>query len=130
MGRQDGRCQAATPARSDDCRGNESDGKTYRPSQTRSRRCDRAHKTFRNQDRQSRVLRIAEYPDGDDSMSGAQELVMGVDIGGTKIAVGLVDAAGRIVSQGRAPMVANGTAEEGLQAVTKAIDSHWSDKVR
>jgi len=62
-------------------------------------------------------------------MSEAKKLVMGVDIGGTKVAVGLVDAAGKIVSQGRAPMVANGTAEEGLHAVTKAIDSHWSNDI-
>ena len=63
-------------------------------------------------------------------MSDAKPLVMGVDIGGTKVAVGLVDASGKIVAQGRAPMVANGTAEDGLQAVTKAIDSHWSTEVR
>jgi glucokinase len=63
-------------------------------------------------------------------MSEARELMMGVDIGGTKVAVGLVDGTGKIVAQGRAPMVANGTAEAGLQAVTKAIDSHWSDEVR
>jgi glucokinase len=63
-------------------------------------------------------------------MSGSKKLVMGVDIGGTKIAVGLVDAAGKIVSQGRAPMVTNGPAEAGLQAVIDAIDSLWSDDVR
>jgi len=63
-------------------------------------------------------------------MSEEKTLVMGVDIGGTKVAVGLVDAAGKIVAQGRAAMAANGTAEEGLQAVTRAIDSHWSDQVR
>lgn len=50
-------------------------------------------------------------------------LVLGVDIGGTKVAVGLVDRAGRIVAESRQPMVAHGTAEEGLQAVTAAIDS-------
>ena len=49
--------------------------------------------------------------------------ILGVDIGGTKVAVGLVDHDGRIVSQGRNPMVANGTAEAGLQAVLGAIDS-------
>ena len=49
--------------------------------------------------------------------------ILGVDIGGTKVAVGLVDHEGRIVSQGRKPMVANGTAEAGLQAVLGAIDS-------
>jgi glucokinase len=49
--------------------------------------------------------------------------ILGVDIGGTKVAVGLVDHDGRIVSQDRKPMVANGTAEAGLQAVLGAIDS-------
>ena len=63
-------------------------------------------------------------------MSEKKKLIMGVDIGGTKVAVGLVDARGKIVSQGRAPMVANGTAEAGLQAVVGAIDSLWSDEVQ
>src|SRR5215469_9182089 len=55
--------------------------------------------------------------------SGIRDLVLGVDIGGTKVAVGLVDRAGKIVAQSRRPMVANGTAEEALQAVTSTIDS-------
>lgn len=63
-------------------------------------------------------------------MSTAKRLVMGVDIGGTKVAVGRVDDSGKIVSQGRAPMVANGTPEAGLQAVIGAIDSLWSDEVQ
>lgn len=50
-------------------------------------------------------------------------LVLGVDIGGTKVAVGLVDRNGKILSQSRKPMVANGTAEAGLEAVISAIDS-------
>jgi glucokinase len=49
--------------------------------------------------------------------------VLGVDIGGTKVAVGLVDQDGRILQQGRKPMVATGTAEAALEAVTGAIDS-------
>jgi glucokinase len=49
--------------------------------------------------------------------------ILGVDIGGTKVAVGLVDHEGKIVAQGRKPMVANGTAEAALQAVVGAIDS-------
>lgn len=49
--------------------------------------------------------------------------VLGVDVGGTKVAVGLVDHNGNILAQGRKPMVANGTAEAGLQAVFGAIDS-------
>jgi len=51
------------------------------------------------------------------------DLVLGVDIGGTKVAVGLVDASGKILTQGRRPMIANGTPEAALQAVTDAIDS-------
>lgn len=49
--------------------------------------------------------------------------ILGVDIGGTKVAVGLVDQAGMILQQGRKPMVANGTADAALEAVTGAIDS-------
>ncbi len=49
--------------------------------------------------------------------------VLGVDVGGTKVAVGLVDREGNILAQGRKPMVANSTAEAGLQAVADAIDS-------
>src|SRR5271169_41673 len=49
--------------------------------------------------------------------------VLGVDVGGTKVAVGLVDQDGKILAQGRKPMVATGTAEAGLQAVAGAIDS-------
>jgi glucokinase len=49
--------------------------------------------------------------------------ILGVDIGGTKVAVGLVDQNGKILSQGRKPMLANGTPEAALQAVTTAIDS-------
>ena len=49
--------------------------------------------------------------------------ILGVDVGGTKVAVGLVDSDGKILAQGRQPMIANGTAEAALGAVTSAIDS-------
>ncbi len=49
--------------------------------------------------------------------------VLGVDVGGTKVAVGLVDREGKILAQSRKPMVANSTAEAGLEAVAGAIDS-------
>jgi len=49
--------------------------------------------------------------------------ILGVDIGGTKVAVGLVDHQGKILAQGRQPMIANGTAEAGLEAVLTAIGS-------
>jgi glucokinase len=48
--------------------------------------------------------------------------LLGVDIGGTKVAVGLVERDGKILHQGRKPMVASGTAEAGLDAVTGAIN--------
>jgi glucokinase len=54
---------------------------------------------------------------------GISKGVLGVDIGGTKIAVGIVDRAGKILAQGRTPMVASGTPEAALDAVVSAIDS-------
>lgn len=52
--------------------------------------------------------------------------VLGVDIGGTKVAVGIVGGDGKILKQGRTPMLANGTAEEGFNAVVAAIESMLS----
>lgn len=49
-------------------------------------------------------------------------MILGVDIGGTKVATGLVDDAGNILATFREPMVANGTAEDGVAAVKRAID--------
>lgn len=48
---------------------------------------------------------------------------LGVDIGGTKIAVGVVDNRGKILAQSRAPMMASGTPEAGFDAVDHAIRS-------
>jgi glucokinase len=59
-------------------------------------------------------------------MSQASEqagLVIGVDVGGTKVAAGLVDASGNILFQSRVPMVASDGAAGGLAAVVAAIDS-------
>jgi glucokinase len=50
------------------------------------------------------------------------KLVIGVDIGGTKVAAGLVDLKGQILRQVRTPMVSTGDAEAGLAAVKSAID--------
>ena len=49
-------------------------------------------------------------------------LVVGVDIGGTKVAAGLVDRNGEIKTQVRTPMAAHGEGSEGLAAVVSAID--------
>ena len=59
-------------------------------------------------------------------MSAGKGPVLGVDIGGTKVAVGIVDSDGTILSQSRQPMIANGTAEAGFDAVVSAIDSMMS----
>jgi len=48
--------------------------------------------------------------------------VVGVDIGGTKVAAGLVDRNGEIKTQVRTPMAAHGEGSEGLAAVVSAID--------
>lgn len=48
--------------------------------------------------------------------------IIGVDIGGTKVAAGLVAPGGEIRYHTRIPMVANGGPASGLAAVTQAID--------
>jgi glucokinase len=49
--------------------------------------------------------------------------VLGVDIGGTKVAVGLVDSRGQIHDARRAAMIARGSAEQGFRAVLQAMDA-------
>ena len=48
--------------------------------------------------------------------------IIGVDIGGTKVAAGLVAPSGEIRYHTRVPMAANDSAAAGLAAVNKAID--------
>jgi glucokinase len=48
-------------------------------------------------------------------------LTLGVDIGGSKVAAGLVDPDGTVHHQVRAPMVSHGDAAAGLAAVNSAI---------
>lgn len=56
-------------------------------------------------------------------MSVAGPLTLGVDIGGTKIAAGLVDAQGSILFQTRVPMCAREDATTGFAAVENAIEA-------
>jgi glucokinase len=56
-------------------------------------------------------------------MEHKDKLVLGADIGGTKIAAGLVDRHGVIRKQNRTPMVAAGEPAEGLAAVCGAIEA-------
>src|SRR5258708_1759904 len=53
--------------------------------------------------------------------STLKRVFVGVDIGGTKVAAGLVVAKGEIGAQTRAPMISQASAEEGLCAVLDAI---------
>lgn len=48
---------------------------------------------------------------------------LGVDVGGTKVAAGLVDASGNILFHTRVPMVATGDAATGFAAVVSAINA-------
>jgi glucokinase len=48
--------------------------------------------------------------------------VIGVDVGGTKVAAGFVDPQGEIHQHTRVPMNSHGTPAEGFAAVTAAID--------
>ncbi|HMC73128.1 MAG TPA: ROK family protein [Terriglobales bacterium] len=61
--------------------------------------------------------------------------VIGVDVGGTKVAAGLVDYKGAIQSHVKGPMVANAGAAAGLEAVKTVIDqvssaTHAHDSIR
>ncbi len=54
-------------------------------------------------------------------------MTIGVDIGGTKVAAGLVDSSGEISHKTRAPMVATGDAATGFAAVKAAVDAVFSE---
>jgi glucokinase len=56
-------------------------------------------------------------------MPKRDESFLGVDIGGTKVAAGLVNNQGEILFKTRTPMKASGTADEALSCVRSAIDS-------
>ena len=57
------------------------------------------------------------------SVAVRDDLVIGVDIGGTKVAAGLVDPSGEILCHNRNPMVSTGGAASGLASVTQAIET-------
>lgn len=56
-------------------------------------------------------------------METTRTLALGVDIGGTKVAAGLVDAEGTILFQTRVAMPARGSAAEGFAAVQSSIEA-------
>lgn len=56
-------------------------------------------------------------------MADLGEFFIGVDIGGTKVAAGLVNTTGEILLRTRNPIKTTGSADEALSAVRQAIDS-------
>jgi glucokinase len=57
------------------------------------------------------------------SVEVREDLVIGVDIGGTKVAAGLVDPSGSVLSHTRNPMVCSDGAARALAAVTQVIET-------
>ena len=55
--------------------------------------------------------------------SDQNNYLIGVDIGGTKVAAGFVDHSGEITHVTRVPMVSDSDAAAGLNSVIEAIDS-------
>ena len=60
-------------------------------------------------------------------MKNESRIVVGVDIGGTKVAAGLVNADGEILAHNRTPMVTSGAPSDGLAAVSRAIGELFPD---
>jgi len=54
------------------------------------------------------------------------DLFVGVDVGGTKVAAGILDSHGKIIAHTRAPMNCHGTGEEGLASVISSIESLYA----
>ena len=60
-------------------------------------------------------------------MKNEPRVVVGVDIGGTKVAAGLVNAEGEILARNRTPMLTTGAPSNGLAAVSTAIRGLFTD---
>jgi glucokinase len=52
----------------------------------------------------------------------SRRLFLAIDIGGTKVEVGLITPNGKMIFSARRPMIAAGTANEGLRAVRDAVN--------
>ena len=61
-------------------------------------------------------------------MAKPEHVVLGVDIGGTKVAAGLITAAGEVLFTARRRMLVKKSAEDGLRSVTEAIEAVLSNR--
>src|ERR1700719_3574863 len=59
-------------------------------------------------------------------MKPTESLYLGVDVGGTKVAAGLVTSRGEILSKVRVPMTSREDGAAGLRAVERAIDAAFA----
>jgi glucokinase len=66
-------------------------------------------------------IKLSAKNQEDTALDSGLQLTLGVDIGGTKVAAGLVDAAGTILFRTRVPMVARGDAAAGFASIQNAI---------
>jgi glucokinase len=57
-----------------------------------------------------------------------ETMTIGVDVGGTKVAAGLVDAGGAITSKMRVPMISSGDAATGFSGVRAAVEAVFADQ--
>jgi glucokinase len=60
-------------------------------------------------------------------MTNDPHVVIGVDIGGTKVAAGLVNVEGEILARNKTPMLTTGEPSNGLAAVSTAIRGLFAD---
>jgi glucokinase len=61
-------------------------------------------------------------------VSKSNEILLGVDIGGTKVAAALVNSAGELLFSAQTQMVPHGTAHEGLIPVFAAVDAVFANR--
>ena len=64
-----------------------------------------------------------------DPSRGWARASLGVDLGGTKVALGVLDASGRILDQARIPTRASRPAREVIDDIVEQVEGRWGSKV-
>src|ERR1700722_20530404 len=127
MGGQRRRCEPRAECRCEVGGGNRSDGTAYLKSHCRGLHREGADEAVRDQDGEGATWHSQDGREPGDERRpitmSKDSVMLGVDIGGTKIAVGLVDNSGKILAHDGNPIMPNGPPEGGRHAVFGAIDS-------